>query len=60
MCYKLETDDLGALMQLLEAKCPSCLVKKKETNEVEVNVDLISGKAFREAERFVLSKLNTA
>tara|TARA_A100001015_G_scaffold193432_1_gene215559 strand:+ start:2033 stop:2611 length:579 start_codon:yes stop_codon:yes gene_type:complete len=59
-CYKLEPDDLGALMQLLETKCPSCLVKKKETNEVEVNVDLISGKAFREAERFVTSKLNAA
>lgn len=59
-CYKLGPDELGGLMALLETKCPSCLVKKKETNEVEVNVDLISGIAFREAEKYVAAQLNGA
>ena len=56
-CYKLDPDELGTLMRLLEVKCPSCLVKKKETNEIEVNVDLISGQAFRDAETYMKSVL---
>ena len=56
-CYKIDPEELGKLLEMLERSCPSCLVKKKETNEVEVNVDLISGKVFREAEKFINDRL---
>jgi hypothetical protein len=56
-CYRLDPDELGRLMTFLEKNCPSALVKKKDTSEVEVNVDLISGKAFREADKFVNQRL---
>ena len=56
-CYKIDPEDLGKLLELLERSCPSCLVKKKDTNEVEVNVDLISGKVFRDAEKFINDRL---
>ena len=59
-CYKIDPEELGKLLEMLERSCPSCLVKKKETNEVEVNVDLISGKVFRDAEKFIDDRLNGA
>ena len=49
LCQSLSADDLGKVLKMLDSSCPNCLVKKTETNEVDVNVDLITGKAFREA-----------
>lgn len=47
-CHKIGQEELGRVLGVLESVCPQCLVKKLDTNEVEINVDLIFGKAFRE------------
>uniref|UniRef100_A0A7S3HR85 Bromo domain-containing protein n=1 Tax=Spumella elongata TaxID=89044 RepID=A0A7S3HR85_9STRA len=48
-CHRISAEDLGRVLKLLDNICPNCLVKRSDTNEVEVNVDLLNGKAFREA-----------
>lgn len=52
-CHKISQDDLGKILSILESICPQSLVKKYDSNEVEVNVDLIGGKTFREVKNFV-------
>lgn len=52
-CHKICPEDLGKVLLTLEAKCSHCLVKKVDTNEVEVNVDLIPGTVFREVKAFM-------
>lgn len=47
-CHNISAEELGKVLVKLEELCPQCLVKRKESNEVEVNVDLVTGKAFRE------------
>ena len=47
-CHSITSDELGAVLVKLEAACPQCLVKRPDQNEVEVNVDLVSGVVFRE------------
>ncbi len=48
LCYKLSPTDLGKVLRSLEKDSPSCLVKKPQSNEVEINVDLIKGNIFRD------------
>jgi hypothetical protein len=47
-CHSITAEELGKVLVKLEDYCPQCLVKRIESNEVEVNVDLVTGKAFRE------------
>lgn len=47
-CHRISPDELGKIVNLLDQLCPNALIKKVETNEVEINVDLVSGRAFRE------------
>jgi 16S rRNA G527 N7-methylase RsmG len=47
-CHSISAEDLGKVLARLEELCPQCLVKRAECNEVEVNVDLVTGRAFRE------------
>eukprot|EP01038_Epipyxis_sp_PR26KG_P014014 gene14014-18795_t len=51
--HRLSPEDLGKMLKILDNNCPNCLIKKFDSNEVEVNVDLISGRAFREASNYV-------
>lgn len=52
-CHRIPADELGKVMTMLDSSCPNSLIKKSETSEVEVNVDLITGKAFREISTYV-------
>lgn len=54
-CYKINPDALGKVLKMLEKDSPACLVKKPQSNEVEVNVDLIKGSVFRQVDAFVQS-----
>lgn len=56
-CHKISQDELGKILSILESICPQSLVKKYDSNEVEVNVDLIGGKTFREVKNHVDSIL---
>ena len=47
-CHSISPEELGKILLKLEEICPQCLVKRIESNEVEINVDLVSGKAFRD------------
>mmetsp|Transcript_16504 Transcript_16504/g.15830 ORF Transcript_16504/g.15830 Transcript_16504/m.15830 type:complete len:199 (+) Transcript_16504:106-702(+) len=47
-CHSLTAEELGKVLVKLEQSCPQSLIKKSDCNEVEVNVDLVTGKAFRE------------
>jgi hypothetical protein len=51
-CYRISTEDMGKILNKIEKECPNALVKKPNTNEVEVNVDLIHGKTFRDVSTF--------
>lgn len=47
-CHSITAEELGKVLVKLEELCPQCLIKRSECNEVEVNVDLVAGRAFRE------------
>lgn len=47
-CHSISAEELGKVLVKLEELCPQCIVKRTECNEVEVNVDLVTGRAFRE------------
>lgn len=48
-CHQLNQDELGTVIAKLDKDCQMCLIKKPEQNELEVNVDLMTGSAFRDA-----------
>lgn len=52
-CHRIPADELGKVMTMLDSLCPNSLIKKTDTSEVEVNVDLITGKAFRDICNYV-------
>ena len=47
-CYSINPTFLGDVIMEIGHRCPSALTRKSPTSEVEVNVDLITGKVFRE------------
>jgi len=47
-CYKLTSEELGQVIAVLEKKCPRCLCKKPDDNEVVLDVDLISVAAYHD------------
>lgn len=53
LCHRIPAEDLGKVIVYLDSVCPSACSKRFETNEVDVNVDLIPGKVFREVQRMV-------
>jgi len=46
-CCKLDHEELGRVLVLLEKNCPRCLIKKADTNEVVLEVDLVPPAVFR-------------
>ena len=47
-CHSLSAAELGEALLTLDALCPECLTKRIDNNEIEVNMDLVTGKAFRQ------------
>jgi hypothetical protein len=52
-CHRMTPDDLTQVLLHLESICPDCILKKPESNEVDVNTDLITGPAFNEIMKFL-------
>ncbi|KAG1700276.1 hypothetical protein DVH05_012081 [Phytophthora capsici] len=54
--YKVDPKDLGTIVQLLEEQCPKSL-DKSSPDELDIVVDHIDNKTFRDLEKFVLEKV---
>ncbi|EEY60036.1 uncharacterized protein PITG_21280 [Phytophthora infestans T30-4] len=54
--YKVNPKDLGAIVQLLQEQCPKAL-DKSSPDELDIVVDHIDNKTFRDLEKFVLEKV---
>lgn len=54
--YKLAGADLGAIVDLLDERCPKSL-DRSSPDEVDIVVDAIDTKTFRELEKIVLEKV---
>jgi len=52
-CHRISPEDLGKILSYLESACPQCLVKRSDTSEVDVNVDLIGARCFRELKTMI-------
>ena len=48
ICFRLSAEEMGKVLLLIERHCGKCLFRNKDTNEVEINVDLMTGTAFVE------------
>jgi len=57
-CYRISPNELGQVLSMLEKESPSCLVKKSDSKEVEVNVDLINGRVFKAVSEFAQALVN--
>jgi len=54
--YKVADKDLGAVVKLLEEQCPKAL-DRSSPDELDIVVDHIDNKTFRDLEKFVLEKV---
>ncbi|TMW68682.1 hypothetical protein Poli38472_006150 [Pythium oligandrum] len=54
--YKIASKDLAALVDLLEEQCPKAL-DKSSPDELEIVIDSIDNKTFRDVHKFVLDKV---
>ncbi|EGZ28621.1 hypothetical protein PHYSODRAFT_537316 [Phytophthora sojae] len=54
--YKVAPKDLGSIVELLEEQCPKAL-DKSSPDEVDIVVDNIDNKTFRDLEKFVMEKV---
>lgn len=54
--YKVSSADLAAVVAILEERCPKAL-DKSSPDEVDIVVDAIDTKTFRELEKLVLDKV---
>jgi len=57
-CYRISPNELGQVLSMLERESPSCLLKKADSKEVEVNVDLINGRVFKAVSEFAQALVN--
>ncbi|KAH7479465.1 hypothetical protein PRNP1_008737 [Phytophthora ramorum] len=54
--YKIPSKDLNAIIELLQEQCPKAL-DKSSPDELDIVVDHIDNKTFRDLEKFVLEKV---
>jgi major membrane immunogen (membrane-anchored lipoprotein) len=54
--YKISSKDLGIVVEILEEKCPKAL-EKGSPDEVDIVIDAIDNKTFRELEKYILEKV---
>ncbi|TYZ65431.1 hypothetical protein PybrP1_011710 [[Pythium] brassicae (nom. inval.)] len=54
--YKITSKDLGQVVAALEEKCPKAL-DKSSPDELDIVIDSIDAKTFRELEKFVLERV---
>lgn len=58
-CHRISSEDLQIILKHLDSNCPQCLIKRANTNEVEINFDTMTGKAFKEISKIIHSILPT-
>ncbi|CAH0477113.1 unnamed protein product [Peronospora belbahrii] len=54
--YKIAPEDMGTIVQMLEEQCPKAL-DKSSPDELDVVIDNIDNKTFRDLEKYVLEKV---
>jgi hypothetical protein len=59
-CFRLNHEELGKVLNLLDNICPSALSKDTQSNEVLVNIDLLSTSAYHESLSLISSFLPDA
>ena len=52
--FKLSPEELGKVISFLDVNCPMVLIKRVDSNEVEINVDLLPGIIFHKVSEIVL------
>ncbi|GAB9469215.1 hypothetical protein Gpo141_00006499 [Globisporangium polare] len=57
--YKVSSKDLGAIVSILEEKCPKAL-DRSSPDELDIVIDSIDNKTFRELEKFVHDRVPEA
>ena len=50
--FSIASDELGKVVTILDEKCEIC-IDKTDPDEIEINIDAIDPKVFREVETFV-------
>ncbi|KAJ1458595.1 Bromodomain-containing protein [Pelagophyceae sp. CCMP2097] len=51
--YKIKQEELGILVDKLDAKCPNAIQKAQNDDEIEINIDAIDPRTFHDLDRYV-------
>mmetsp|Transcript_1305 Transcript_1305/g.3920 ORF Transcript_1305/g.3920 Transcript_1305/m.3920 type:complete len:207 (+) Transcript_1305:229-849(+) len=51
--YRIKQDELGVLVEKLDAKCPDAIDKSTADDEIEINIDAIDPRTFHDLDRYV-------
>ena len=49
--YKIKQEELGSLVDKLDAKCPGAIQKATNDDEIEINIDAIDPRTFHDLDR---------
>jgi len=50
---RIKQEELGVLVEKLDAKCPDAIDKSQSDDEIEINIDAIDPKTFHDLDRYV-------
>jgi len=56
--YRIKQEELGVLVEKLDAKCPDAIDKSTSEDEIEINIDAIDPRTFHDLDRYVRSCLS--
>ena len=51
--YRIKQEELGVLVEKLDAKCPDAIDKSTSDDEIEINIDQIDPRTFHDLDRYV-------
>ena len=51
--YRIKQEELGVLVEKLDAKCPEAIDKSTADDEIEINIDAIDPRTFHDLDRYV-------
>ena len=51
--YRIKQEELGVLVEKLDAKCPEAIDKSTSDDEIEINIDAIDPRTFHDLDRYV-------
>ena len=50
--YRIKQEELGVLVEKLDAKCPDAIDKSTSDDEIEINIDAIDPRTFHDLDRY--------